>query len=210
MVTHREAQALIEAANELPLAALLEAMHGVYVDRERPAKYHCPFGHIWHSDGGVDRALRFYPDSNTAFCFAGCGFLNPVRLAQVSWDIRSPIRAASELLEKYAGPPPTWEERLAKALSPRTPELTQACVAALHQALSGDPGYATLSLHPTVLAATEECLDRLENPRVGDPSVTDPEIARRWLRWARARVRAALLAAEAQSPAPTPPAPGPH
>lgn len=64
----------------------------------RSLKAHCPWG--WtHPDGGMEKSFRVYA-TNTAYCFAGCGFINPVRAAAMLWDV-SEQRAAKEMSARY-------------------------------------------------------------------------------------------------------------
>jgi len=42
-------------------------------------KFHCPFG-FRHSDGGVEPTFRYYPETNTGYCFSEQLYLTPVNL----------------------------------------------------------------------------------------------------------------------------------
>jgi hypothetical protein len=75
-------------------------------------KQFCPFGHMYHADGGYDKALRVYTESNTAYCFAGCGYFSPVKLIALAKDIDEQD-AAEYILELTGYVAPTldslWE-----------------------------------------------------------------------------------------------------
>jgi hypothetical protein len=64
----------------------------------RSIKTHCPWRWL-HADGGAEKAFRVYA-TNTAFCFAGCGFFTPTRAAAMLWDV-SEQRAAKEMAARY-------------------------------------------------------------------------------------------------------------
>ena len=64
----------------------------------RSIKTNCP-GRWLHSDGGHEKSFRVY-STNTAFCFAGCGFFTPTRAAAMLWDV-SEQRAAKEMSARY-------------------------------------------------------------------------------------------------------------
>jgi hypothetical protein len=191
--TGPEIRALIDGASRIRLTLLLGEIHGVYADPAMVTKVYCPFG-MFHRDGGVDRALRVYPQSNTAYCFAGCGFIDPIRLFRLTYDL-SPLEAAKRLVETYGEAPQTWDARLSEALRPTpTPDLRTTLVAALHNALSADPRYGAISLEPYVMKVTRDCLMELdpnEDPSHKDPS-SDPDLARAWLATSLARVAEAM------------------
>lgn len=62
---------------------------GVYTDSDgfRSRKLHCPFGGVFHSDGGESAAFRAYPDTETGYCFACGKFFTPAILISQSEDI---------------------------------------------------------------------------------------------------------------------------
>lgn len=91
-------------------------------------KTYCPFGHIVHIDGGTSKTFRVYPEDNTAFCFAGCGFFTPVRLVARFHDL-SDADAADMILEQTNYVPPDyvsqWEAQQ-KPLAVDTDSLSEA------------------------------------------------------------------------------------
>lgn len=64
-------------------------------------KVHCPFGEVWHGDGGNEQALRVYEDTNTSFCFACTKLYTPTALHALTYDI-SESDAAEILLNDVA------------------------------------------------------------------------------------------------------------
>lgn len=80
-------RAAVRADREIQLPALMRAF-GVQVDDVGTyrRKMRCPFGWL-HGDGGVEPSFRLYGDTNTGFCFNGCGLITPVRFAAECWDV---------------------------------------------------------------------------------------------------------------------------
>lgn len=66
--------------------SIIKACERVGLDMDdyfRARKMHCPFGALYHLDGGDDPAFRVYEDSNHAFCFACNKYFTPsVLIAQ--------------------------------------------------------------------------------------------------------------------------------
>lgn len=50
-------------------------------------KVHCPFGALYHSDGGIEATMRIYPDGNYAFCFNCSQSHTPVALVARALDL---------------------------------------------------------------------------------------------------------------------------
>lgn len=74
------------------------------------AKHYCPFGAVFHIDGGASRSFKFYPESNSAYCFAGCGFFTPVKLIAMDRNL-SEAEAAEVILTEIGYVEPTPEAR---------------------------------------------------------------------------------------------------
>ena len=75
-------QSLREIANERMtiIQAYNESAEHVPDFEYGSIKIHCPFGHLYHADGGTSKAFKIYPGTNSAWCFAGCGYFTPVKL----------------------------------------------------------------------------------------------------------------------------------
>lgn len=73
-------------------------------------KVFCPFGHLYHADEGRTKAMRIYPATNSAWCFAGCGYFTPVRLISMDRGITEQ-EAAEAILEDTNYVPPDYLSR---------------------------------------------------------------------------------------------------
>lgn len=108
-------RSVVATANEVVAIATVLRWYAVEVSEESVrSKLYCPFGEFNHSDGGRDRALRIYPDSNTAYCFACSEAFTPVKLYARMTDDGSWKSAAASLLGKvgYRGfdPDTVWRQ----------------------------------------------------------------------------------------------------
>jgi len=83
-VKHRNIIAL--ADERVPITTVL-GMLGISVDIDTRRKFPCPFGNIYHSDGGTAAAMRVYPDSNSCYCFSCSAYYTPVMLAARALDM---------------------------------------------------------------------------------------------------------------------------
>lgn len=81
-------------------------------------KVYCPFGHLYHADGGKSKAMRVYPGTNSAWCFAGCGYFTPVKLVAMDKGI-SEQEAAESILEATNYIPPDWQSNWDNIMAPR-------------------------------------------------------------------------------------------
>jgi hypothetical protein len=84
--------AILAVCREIGMSVPGDVPHG------RSVKVYCPFGPVYHVDHGVETAFRVYPHSNSAFCFAGCGYFSPVRLFADARDLNRQ-EAARQLLD---------------------------------------------------------------------------------------------------------------
>lgn len=64
----------------------------------RSMKVQCPFGELYHEDGGRSAAFRIYPDTNSGWCFACSEFYSPVKLYAASTGLEWSV-AAEQLLD---------------------------------------------------------------------------------------------------------------
>src|SRR3954466_13862718 len=92
----------VAVANEVVSIATVCRWLGVQVpdDDSLRSKLYCPFGEFNHSDGGRDRALRIYPDSNSAYCFACSELFTPVKMYARMTDDGNWRAVAATLLGK--------------------------------------------------------------------------------------------------------------
>lgn len=114
----RPVAAVVGIANEQVPIAVAANLVGLELPTDetysKSWKVFCPFGELYHTDGGAEKAMRVYPDSNTAHCFAGCGFFTPVRLVSHAWG-RPQAEVARDLLERAGVKTATLRERFAAA-----------------------------------------------------------------------------------------------
>lgn len=89
---------MVTVANEkVPITTVLNMLGIDVVDTRR--KFCCPFGNIYHSDGGVAAAMRVYLDSNSCYCFSCTAYYTPVLLAARALEM-SRRSAAMHLLDR--------------------------------------------------------------------------------------------------------------
>lgn len=89
---------IISLADEkVPITTVLNMLGVEVADPRR--KFCCPFGDVYHSDGGIAAAMRVYPDSNSAFCFSCSAYYTPVMLAARALEIPRRV-AALHLLDR--------------------------------------------------------------------------------------------------------------
>jgi hypothetical protein len=140
--------------------------------REDGAKIHCPFGELYHPDGGDDPAFRLYGDH--AFCFACWQYWTPSKLCADAWDVPEDI-AAGRLLDTSGMRAPGWADQWEAAVAPDKPDLSQLADA-LRVFCSGEAqlGWEQARMDRAVSVYLAGCLGFLGQ-------VTDEESARLWL-----------------------------
>ena len=155
-------------------------------------KFHCPFGEE-HRDGGIDRAARYYSETNSAYCFSSHGVLTPTKIRARQWNM-PPLKAAFKMLED-AGMPVgkiSYRKRMEDLAERRQIAASgkdldrQAVMEALGVALRGLEGYTERQYDADVRAVMEKALEALV-------LVEDVDQARRWLAAVKERVRKILL-----------------
>ncbi|WNN95036.1 DNA primase [Microbacterium phage Magritte] len=157
------------------------------------AKTYCPFGQVFHTDGGRSRAFKVYTETNTAYCFACQKVYDPVSLIATDRDIT--YRAAAELiLEMKAYVSPDYQTRW-DALTQETVEVdTEALQDALKIACSRMvPDWATRQFEDRIATKLAQCLGLARK-------VKNDEDGRKWLDMTKQAMRQALGVA---APSPT-------
>lgn len=149
----------------------------------RNLKVWCPFGDVYHTDSGDEAAMRVYVESNSVYCFAGCGFFTPVSMLAHAWDITRRT-AARELLER-AGITPTvpsdvWDRPLDGHDPPDRNLLAEALKTFCRRTV---PGWAQRQFDPDTATVLTRCLALLER-------VSTDEDAHRWLTGCKQAMRA--------------------
>jgi hypothetical protein len=140
----------------------------------KSAKVHCPFGAVYHSDHGMETAFRVYPSTNSAFCFAGCGYFSPVYLYAQAFDITT-MESATRLLDLIGYKPLSLVDAWAKVSAP--PErIDQSSLAEALKVYCSriDPLWEERQFDPGIARALTRCLELV-------PRVRTSEEARTWL-----------------------------
>lgn len=134
------------------------------IDSSYGGKLHCPFGHINHSDGGQEKSLRLYAATNSAFCFASCGFLNPVRVFSIAYDLKSST-AAYRVLEASGHKMPSIQERwdLAGVVDSSIDlESLQQSLIVFCRSVCGDQAWRALQYKEEIIQLLDSCFQLLE------------------------------------------------
>jgi len=172
-----ERMSIIEACNALGM--------DVFDFSVQSLKVYCPFGHLYHADGGSSKAMRIYPGTNSAWCFAGCGYFTPVKLIAMDRGITE-VQAAESILEETNYVAPDYEARW-KALTEttvtiNTEDLTDALKVACARMA---PDWEDRQFEDKVATKLRECLALLARLRT-------EEDARKWLSVSKQAMRQAL------------------
>jgi hypothetical protein len=161
-------------------------------DYGRSVKVRCPFGDVWHSDGGSEASMRIYTESNHAFCFSRCGYFTPVTLVAAAFDI-SRRAAAVELLQRAGIAAPTRAQAWARAVDCTPAPDTTALAEALKVFCSRQcTDWFTAQLDPAVADTLTRCLALLD-------LVGDDDGARRWLAGCKRAMQHRINLYQAQS-----------
>lgn len=155
---------IVDACNELGM--------GVYGGTDR-MKFYCPFGEIWHVDGGMSKAFRIYENTNSAWCFACSAYYTPVKLIAADKD-KTELEAAEWILEHthYVAPDfvAQWD-----AITSATPSIDrEALTEALRLSCTRFPGWDAKQFDDRIARTYTKVLSVL-------PKVADEDGARKWL-----------------------------
>ena len=149
------------------------------------SKQYCPFGDLWHPDGGYERAFRVYLDHG--FCFACWKWWSPPGLCADAWDVTLDV-AAARLLDETGLRPPDYLERYDAAAA--VPPADHSVLAeALRTWCRGESGsdWEVLRMNPAVGSYLGACLGYLGQ-------VVTEEQAEQWLSLAQQIMRPVLSA----------------
>lgn len=107
-------KSIVALANEKVPFATAVSWAGIQVfgSTERGQKVYCPFGAVEHPDGGMEPAMRVYPDH--AWCFAESKYFSVVSLLAEVWQVTRE-EAATEALTRSGYKPADYAERFATA-----------------------------------------------------------------------------------------------
>lgn len=174
---------LIRTANER--MSIEEAFRLIGENVSYASKQYCPFGEVFHQDGGTSRSLRIYPDTNSAFCFAGCGYMSPVSLLAMHRNI-SDDQAAEVILEMTNYVPPDYESQWDALQSEVDAVSTSDLAEALKVACARmSPDWVTLQFEDAVAGALSKCLALL-------PKVKSSDDSKKWMDVSKTVMRRAI------------------
>lgn len=142
-------------------------------------KIYCPFGDMYHVDGGRQKAMKVFEDDNSAWCFAGCGYFNPVKVLSMARDATDLEAAEFILVEtKYIAPnfSDQWdalvaEEELAVDIYELAETLKVACGRM-------SPQWDAVQFDDRVGSMLSKCLSVLPKVHTGDEAVRWLEISK--------------------------------
>lgn len=124
-------------------------------------KLYCPFGEMYHTDGGRTRAFKVYPNTNSAWCFACSKFYTPVMLVSQARDV-SESDAAEYLLDITGYVAPDSESRW-KALMEQTLDFDHAAEREALKLFCArlDPQWPSRQFEPDIAALLTKCFTPL-------------------------------------------------
>lgn len=136
----------IARAKEVPIHDVLRDFFRITVPyAEGSYKIYCPFS-AEHPDGGIDKNTRVYSASNSVYCFAVHGSMDPVGLVMMQMGVPAKV-AAQKVLQRYNIPSRApWRQRYQEVLLDaerrESPAVDPAAlVEALHVALAREANY---------------------------------------------------------------------
>jgi len=143
-------------------------------DASASMKQYCPFGEIFHADGGRSKSFRIFSDSNSAYCYACSEYFDPVLLLARYKDL-SKKDAALFLLDYINYRPEDAESRWASLLEDTVPVDQDYLSEALKVFCSGvSPEWEIRQFDRDVSDPFNRCLKLL-------PMVRTDEDACKWL-----------------------------
>lgn len=163
---------IIETADERVSIALVCRMLGVDlpddVESGRSRKVHCPFGSLYHSDGGVDPAMRVYPDTNSAYCFSCRSYFTPVGLTAKALDVdrrTAALRLLDRIGHRSLDPGVVWRTAADFEAPPDRALLAEALKTFCRRVC---PDWATRQFDRAVSVSLTRCLGLLDLVRTDD------------------------------------------
>lgn len=182
-----ELRSAIQIANERVSITDALDMVGASVGQYAAAsmKLYCPFGHVFHQDGGAERAMRVYTDTNSAYCFAGCGYFSPVKLVSMFREISEEQAAEALLIEtNYVAPDyeSVWDDLMNSKPTVDTASLAEALKVACSRM---DPRWDETQFEEPLSGKLTQCLGLL-------PKVHTQEDATKWMAITKEVMRSAI------------------
>jgi hypothetical protein len=172
------AKSIVDTVNDqVPITSILIKM-GIDVPDSSSGsswKTNCPFEEFYHIDGGRAKSLRVYFGTNSAYCFAGCGYLTPVSLYAMKTGL-SRAEAASMLMQENALALPSFDDEL-QSLTNSGATISKASLREslqiFCQTVAGDY-WNTIQFSDPILSGLDNCLRLLDK-------VDNEENAKIWL-----------------------------
>lgn len=143
------------------------------IDRSKSLKVRCPFGPVYHDDGGSEAALRVYPGPNNAWCFACGEFFTPVKMCSMAWDV-SYETAALNLLDRIGYKPASFAHHWQAVTAPLLPDGASIAQALKFACERMEPDWAQAQQDPVVAEYLAKCLGLVA-------SITSESEAEQWL-----------------------------
>ena len=116
-------------------------------------KLKCPYS-LEHKDGGKEKAMRYYYETDSAYCFRDHGVLSPTFLWASEWGV-SEAAAARRILDRAGvGKRESWRTRIENIInSPETASSASvsSALTALAMRYRDIDGYVSLQYRPAVL-----------------------------------------------------------
>jgi hypothetical protein len=175
-------ESVVDIANRIVPLRIVLGMTNIYVSEftyGKSIKTRCPFADIYHLTEDAGKSMRVYSDTNTAFCYMGCGVLTPVSVYAKLNGV--PYKAAAKfLLEKVGHKLKTFDEKWADAVNGVEPLNLQGYRDALNEiCTSYSKGeWSSLKYSPSVSSSFSKLLEILDK-------ASSYEDADRWLATAR-------------------------
>lgn len=138
------------------------------------AKHYCPFGTVFHLDGGASRAFKFYLETNSAWCFACSIYFTPTKLIALDRDLTE-AEAAEVILEEIGYVEPTVEARWDAATAVKDIVDTDYLAEALKVYCARiDPNWESRQFDENVSKVLQACLEL-------SPMANTTKLADEWL-----------------------------
>lgn len=149
-------------------------------------KTHCPLGDFYHSDGGVDPAMRVYSETNSAYCFRCAESFSSVRLYARVNDLKQNEAADFLLLStgyKHETMEDLWAEYNTEITAP--PDQATLALALKIYCARIDSKWSKNQFNKDVSKMYTKCLSILE-------MVSNTEQADSWLKASKDAMRKVL------------------
>lgn len=155
--------AVIDLANEqVSIVTVCQLLGVPLTGDEVRRKVHCPFGQIYHSDGGTSPTMRINAEANTARCFNCEQTFTPVRLYGQAMELS--LRVAALRLLDHVGYRPLDAATVWRQAQQFRPEVDKALLADALKTYCRRVcrGWSERQFDPAVAATLTRCLAVLD------------------------------------------------